>query len=165
MAKRRKKKRKIKLLKSATLLDLRPEKIPEPKPNKRSWAAAGLRYEKQVADYLRAKYGEEHVLHGPWIDYEDAGGKGLCSPDVIVLPDDRDFVVVVECKLTVSKAALTELRTLYVPLAESIWPATKVRAVQATHNLKLKWSEPTTFRWSKIFDPKAKWKYITLNWR
>lgn len=95
-------------------------------------------YEYRVVKLLRALYGEDQVLHGPWIEYEDSRGKGWCQPDAIILPPSEDKpLVIIECKLTAKGAAEEKLKNIYCPVIERIFqiPAERIKLVQVCKNL------------------------------
>ena len=59
------------------------------------------------------------AFHGQWYEFEDAGGRGYCQPD-IVIPQDQ-FVVIVECKLSAQESAWLQARGLYKPVLEHVY--------------------------------------------
>lgn len=57
-------------------------------------------------------------MHGPWIEYRDHDGLGVCQPDFIVRLPGR--ILVIEAKLTFVQNAILKLQTLYIPLVMHI---------------------------------------------
>lgn len=112
-----------------------------PKTDKKKLRAAqiaGFAYENKVGEYLLARYGEDRVLHGPWLRYEDERGVGWAQPDYVVLPDGDDApLLIIEVKLSYTKtAAERKLKSIYKPLCERVWPNENgYRVVQACKNL------------------------------
>lgn len=81
----------------------------------------GNRYENKVANLLHAYY-PDRVIHGPWIEFTDANGFGVCQPDMIILPEEGESgIIVVECKLTYKPEAERKLKRLYAPLVKRIY--------------------------------------------
>lgn len=104
----------------------------------RGAAARGLAYERRVGKYLyrrtrpRANDLRAQLLQGPWIRYEDAHGYGAARPDhVLVQPG---LLWIIECKLTHTGAARSQLLDLYLPLCSTIWPNRGVVCIQAAYN-------------------------------
>lgn len=96
----------------------RPSILPAPRPNARKKCKQdGLRYEECVANALARRF--PCAQHGMWLRFRDVNGWGYAQPDV-VLRGSRE-VVIVECKLTYTKAALRQLEGLYMPLLEMLW--------------------------------------------
>lgn len=99
-------KRQIVGLKSVRRLSGKPSCIPIGRP--RGAKAAGLRYERELARML------PDVPHGPWLEFEDANGKGYCQADFVLKL--AGAVVVLECKYTWTATGHVEMDTLYKPL-------------------------------------------------
>lgn len=79
-------------------------------PKSRPWGtkALGLQYERRVAKALpRAK-------HGPWYEFRDEDGRGVCQPDLVLLL--AKLVLVIECKLSDTLAGESQLKDLYLPV-------------------------------------------------
>jgi len=90
-------------------------KLPRSRP--RGAKAAGLAYERKLAKAICA----EHPLafHGQWYEFADANGKGFCQPDVVI--PRKDYVVVVEIKLSAQEDAWSQARGLYKPILEHVY--------------------------------------------
>ena len=114
-----------------------PPFMAAPKKLRKQSQQAGLVYEAKVAEYLRLRYGEERIIHGPWLEYQDEWGHGWAQPDILILPDGAEKpLVICECKLTFTKrAAESKLRSTYLPLVREVYPGLDYRTVQACKNL------------------------------
>lgn len=157
----RKKQRKISKLKSVTKEKSRPVFIPNPS-NLTSVQKAGLAYERQTAKYLKLRYGTKNVLHGSWWAYEDAKGASWCSPDIIIDIKGKPLIVV-ECKLTLTKSADSQLKDLYVPVLFHHYQR-EVRPVQVAKNFRKKWKGTLISTWEDLYEIEP-WSYSALIWR
>ena len=119
----------ISKLRWAKALDERPVFIPSPRLT--GVKRAGVLYENRVANYMKAIYGDENVLHGQWYQYEDRRGVGYCQSDILILPhgDVKDLIIL-ECKLKSRRVAEVQLRYLYKPIVEHLYPNTNIIMVQ-----------------------------------
>ena len=94
----------INKLQWAKALDERPSFIPSPRLT--GVKRAGVLYEKRVAEYMKAIYGEENVLYGQWYNYKDRRGEGYCQSDIVILPHKgKKEIIIMECKLKSRKIA------------------------------------------------------------
>lgn len=88
--------------------------------------ARGKTFERKVIKELaRAiKAGElppgTELLVGPWINFTDENGPGICQPDAILLT--ASSVLIIEAKLKQSARAIFQLCGLYSPLVKVLWP-------------------------------------------
>lgn len=73
----------------------------------------GVRFERKVAKALPL------AQHGVWFEFEDSRGLGHCQPDLLLIQSDR--VIVIECKLTWTPVAQTQLSDLYLPVVEFVF--------------------------------------------
>jgi hypothetical protein len=92
----------------ARTLDERPNFIPINRP-KKGVKGEGLRYEKALAKGLGAKF-----RHGLWWEYRDAGGIGYCQTDFF--GKAKEWIILLESKLTWTMDAEEQLHELYVPV-------------------------------------------------
>ncbi len=117
----------------------------------------GIRFEKAFSEYLKA-YNEKSII-GPWIEYEDANGWGLCQPDAILL---KPFIIF-ECKLTYTTAAYVEMNKLYKPVCEKWLNLKRPKMVTVCKHLK-----PEAKNMELVFDLKEVYKCkkrkMTLLW-
>lgn len=72
----------------------------------------GIRFEEAFCEHLKALHGK--AIIGPWIEYMDANGWGLCQPDALTV----DPFIIYECKLSYTPKAYTEISRLYRPVCE-----------------------------------------------
>ena len=75
----------------------------------------GLKYESDVAKALAAR--GFRVLVGQWFHFRDAHGWGYCQTDLLL--QLGDCVCVLECKLTDTDGARSQLTRLYRPVLEA----------------------------------------------
>lgn len=144
MAKRN---RTIRGLKWVKLLDGAPIWLPKQKVT--GVMRKGLVYENRVGDYLKAWLGDDRVLHGPWLEFEDRHGKSWCQPDYVILSTEDDPMVIVEVKLTHKRGAKSKLKNLYAPACKKIWKPVRgkpPKMVQICKNLDKKFNEETIER-------------------
>lgn len=106
-------------------LCLRPAHIPKSRP--RGAKAAGLRYEKALAAAI------PRAEHGQWVEFRDLNGPGHCQMDLLIVGAKR--VVIIECKLSNVDEGRTQLRDLYFPVAEMIWPDKPPLGIVAARHL------------------------------
>ena len=69
--------------------------------------ALGLQYERAFGKACGAQ-------HGPWLEWEDAAGRGICQPDWLLRGVARTLVI--ETKLSWVSEAQEKLDRLYLPL-------------------------------------------------
>jgi hypothetical protein len=87
----------------------RPRSIPVGRP--RGAKAAGIRYERAIAQELRG------ARRGQWFEFEDLNGPGYCQVDFL-LPWAHQTAVL-EAKYTWTGDGHRELEWLYVPVVEA----------------------------------------------
>lgn len=132
------------------------------KPASGSYEWAGLKYEKQFADYMISRYGA-CVVHGPWIKYVDDHGPGYCQPDVVYV--HKGGVILFECKLTFRpRAASSKLLRMYGPCAAHIWPG-PIHLVQVCRNLKPSAKKTPIIKSVKEILDCPTSEVMTWNWR
>lgn len=97
----------------------RPKNLPKSRPRGRK--AAGLRYERDLAEGLCAALtGIYPVWHGQWFKFLDANGPGFCQPDILLKTDLGTAVL--EAKYTWTEAGHVQIGKLYVPVLEKACP-------------------------------------------
>lgn len=109
--------RQIKGLVWARPLAKRPSKLPKARA-KRGAKAAGLRYERSLAEALPL------AAHGVWFEFEDSGGLGWCQPDLL-LPTAFGLAVL-EAKYTWVPEGHRQVGGLYIPVLERCYPSKPV---------------------------------------
>lgn len=100
-------------------------------------AAKGKTYERKVWKYVNKWIEQEGrtelaPIYQPWIQFEDANGWGLASPDIVLVAPDR--VVVLEAKLSQTAAAEHQLVKTYFPLLSLLF-AKPVFGIQVCKNM------------------------------
>lgn len=90
----------------------KPSFIPTSRP--RGSKAAGLRYERNLAQFL-----QPGVIHGQWFEYEDATGIHYCQPDILY-PISRWLISIIEVKYTLVEGAFDQL-VRYLPVVEAAY--------------------------------------------
>ncbi len=83
----------------------KPSCIPKSRP--RGKKAAGLRYERQLAEAVRG-------VHGQWFEFEDSRGHGWCQPDIFF--ESAGVIFVLEAKYTWTEAGFKQIERLYKPI-------------------------------------------------
>ena len=94
-------------LKWARTLEDKPAFIPIGRP--RGAKSEGLRYERSLAKGLGARF-----RHGLWWEYRDAGGISYCQTDFFGRA--KEWVILLESKLTWTMDAEEQLYELYIPV-------------------------------------------------
>jgi len=105
-----------------------PASAPFGRPRGRGIRARGLAYQRALERQL------PNALHGPWYEFRDANGRGLCQPDLVARHGEG--LVVLEAKLTNVHEALEQLQELYIPVLQRCYrmPVRGVIVVRhATH--------------------------------
>lgn len=106
-------------------LCLRPAHIPKSRP--KGAKAAGLRYEKALSAAI------PRAEHGQWFEFSDLNGPGHCQIDLLI--EGKKRVVVIECKLTNVEQGFAQIKELYFPIVEKIWPDKKPLGIVACRHL------------------------------
>ena len=75
--------------------------------------ALGLRFQRTVEKALPA------ALHGQWLRFKDNNGLGFAQPDIIFA--SASALHIVECKLTDTSEADSQIKELYLPLLAALW--------------------------------------------
>lgn len=91
---------------------------------------AGIRYERQVHEML-TDAGGVAIRHNPWIEFgELSGSRRRCSPDALWAPKDEPLALVIEVKSQHMPEAWWQLRRLYQPVVERLWPARQLEVLE-----------------------------------
>jgi hypothetical protein len=104
----------------------RPPGIPLPR-RLRGAKRAGLAFQRKFSAALPGGLAE------PWFQFEDANGKGYCSPDHII--GWQGQVLVLECKLGNVEEAERQIKYLYGPVLERVY-SRPVRGVAVVRHLR-----------------------------
>lgn len=151
----------IRKLKWAKALDERPEFIPMTKS--RGVKRAGQLYENRIANYVKALYGEDRVLHGQWYQFEDGRGMGWCQTDIIIKPDkDSKVLIALECKLKAVNKAESQLKYLYLPVLQRLYPDYDIRLIQVCKNLNKDLDLFMIDSLEDAFSQEVEWDYATI---
>lgn len=156
------KRRSLKGLTKAQFIDERPKFIP-PQAKLRGAMKKGITYENKVAKYLKALCKGE-VIHGQWIEYVDRQGLGWCQPDILIVPKTkRHSLVIVECKLTATPRAKNQLKYIYLPALQMIYPKHTIKLVQVCRNLSKGFSDTKLESIEEAYSKKTDWDFATLH--
>jgi len=151
----------IRKLKWVKALDARPDFIPMTKS--RGVKRAGQLYENRIANYMKAVYGEDRVLHGQWYQFEDGRGNGWCQTDIIIKPDvDSKVLVILECKLKAVAKAESQLKNLYLPIIQRLYPDYDIRLIQVCKNLNQDLDLFMIESLEDAFSQEVDWDYATI---
>jgi hypothetical protein len=90
---------------------------------------AGLLYQRKVTTALSA-LAPKHIdiRPTPWFTYcETTHGENnwaICSPDVLLIDQQFEYIIVIEIKLTFTPLAFQKLREVYCPVVSKalVWP-------------------------------------------
>jgi hypothetical protein len=121
--------------------------------------AWGRAYENKVAKYLDAQY--HGVVHEPWIEYADINGRGWCAPDILMVPEEPGQLLLAEVKLTTTPDAETELRGLYLPVVEFLYPEHDIKLLQISMNISNDWNGDVVDDLDTVFN-EDDWEFGTL---
>lgn len=80
----------------------------------------GIKYEASVQEYLEARY--PNYIPSPWIKFESQGSVKWCQPDGLLFFLEEGIIVLIEIKHTHTPAAWFQMRKLYIPTLEVIFP-------------------------------------------
>jgi len=100
----------------------------------------GVRYEKKAQEYLQERLGEGYV-NSPWIRFLADGKWRWCQPDGILFKPREGRIVIVEVKYQHTSDAWWQLRHLYQPVLEAIFPRDLWRYEVCE---LVKWFDPAT---------------------
>ncbi len=100
----------------------------------------GVQYEKKVHAYLEGFYGERYIPN-PWIRFFTEGKWRWCQPDALLLDPRAGRITIVEVKYQHTSDAWWQVRRLYQPVLEVMFPA-HLWAFDACEVVK--WYDPAT---------------------
>ena len=121
-------------VRSAWLLDSQPPFIKRGKLTGRF--AQGVRYEREVQEYLSTlALGRIDIryLASPWIEFWDKSGKRWCQPDAILVQPAAHLGIIIEVKYQHTEQAYFQLRHLYTPVVEKLFPDIQFGLVEIVH--------------------------------
>lgn len=84
----------------------------------------GVKYEKGVQAYLEQAYPTRYVA-SPWLRFFVAGGSRWrwCQPDGLLIDTRTGWITIVEVKYNHTPDAWAQLKLLYLPVLQVIFPA------------------------------------------
>lgn len=94
----------------------------------------GLRYERRVQKYLEEQFGKLY-LASPWICFRevlDTSVAHRCQPDGLLFSGDSTRVTIVEIKHSHTQRAWWQLRKLYQPVLQALYPEASVQVCEVT---------------------------------
>jgi len=83
---------------------------------------AGVKYENQVQEMLLAAHGASY-LPSPWLQFSTPQGLKWCQPDGLLFDLDHGAITIVEVKYQHTTDAWWQLRRLYEPVLQKIFPS------------------------------------------
>jgi len=102
--------------------------------------AVGVRYERQVQDYLSLlALGQPEIEHrnGPWLEFTDKSGRRWCQPDALLVNAGRQDCIIAEVKYQHTADAWWQLKWLYLPVLQAAMPGYSFRLLEIVH-----WHDP-----------------------
>lgn len=99
-----------------------------------------MRYEKKVQEFLGQLYGDRYLAN-PWLKFFSDGRWRWCQPDGLLLDPRKGRITIVEVKYQHTPDAWWQVRQLYQPVLEAMFPA-KLWAFDACEVVR--WYEPWT---------------------
>lgn len=84
-----------------------------------------MRYERLVQNYLSEVFREEYIA-SPWLHFLAEGSSKWrwCQPDGLLIDIERGIITCVEVKYAHTPNAWWQVRQLYLPVLERIFPKT-----------------------------------------
>jgi hypothetical protein len=81
----------------------------------------GIKYERKVHEYLERLYGGLYVP-SPWLRFFSEGKWRWCQPDALLFMPSEGRIIIVECKYQHTSDAWWQVRHLYGPVLQHIFP-------------------------------------------
>lgn len=98
----------------------------------------GVRYERAAHEHLENLYGDWY-LASPWLRFLSDGRWRWCQPDALLFKPLEGKITIIECKYQHTSDAWWQVRHLYQPVLEHIFPA-KLWTYEACEVVK--WYDP-----------------------
>lgn len=96
---------------------------------------AGILYEHKIVKTLERIYGKDYVIPWAWIEYVTTRcNVRYCQPDAIIIFEK--YILIVEIKLSHSRAGKAKLKSIYKQVAEKLWPELPIKLVQIFKNYR-----------------------------
>ena len=102
--------------------------------------AVGVRYERQVRDYLSLlALGKEGVecRESQWFEFEDSNGRRWCECDFLLIDRKQKTAIIYEVKYQHCMEAWWQLRELYYPVVQAAFPGYTIGLMEVVH-----WHDP-----------------------
>ncbi len=116
---------------------------------------AGLAHEKKGHKFFQSSFGPEgEYIKSPWIWFHVDGVKKQrwCQPDGLLLREDLHLITIIEFKLKHTTDAWWQLRKLYEPVIEKIYPGWDIRVLEVVKHPDPDQVMPELSRRIKKFD-------------
>jgi len=81
----------------------------------------GVRYERKVQDHLLTSFPDKYVP-SPWLYFSDENGVHWRQPDGLLIDTRGGKIIIVEVKYQHTTDAWWQMRRLYLPILEAIFP-------------------------------------------
>jgi hypothetical protein len=101
---------------------------------------AGILYERKAQDHLQELW--PHYQRSPTLHFVDDGGARTCIPDGLLLWEDR--AIIFEIKSQHMPEAWWQLRRLYQPVVEALYPAAYVQLIEVVRSFDVAMPFPTS---------------------
>lgn len=105
-------------------------------PKLKGSCAKGKTFERTIYRRLCAVLNPADIHYGEWIRFEDSTGKHYAQPDIFIVGEKRIWLI--EVKLSQTPNAFAQMRLLYKPLLEKLFPEKDIVIVQVCKNLRYK---------------------------
>lgn len=93
----------------------------------------GKTYERRVIREVEALLAEGELYGelkaGPWLEFVDRHGEGICQPDLVLI--GKKTILIIEAKLKQSPRSFIQLNALYGPLLQEMYPDKRVLLLEA----------------------------------
>lgn len=107
---------------------------------------------------------KDAVIAGPWVEYEDEGKVYFAQPDFVI--PASDMTLIVEVKLSAKFKAEVQLRRLYFPLVQKLWPHENIRMIQVCNFLSPRFADVETFtELDALLAKEEPWDYAVLHYK
>ena len=88
---------------------------------------------------------------------------GWCQTDIIIKPDaDSKVLVILECKLKAVAKAESQLKNLYLPIIQRLYPDYDIRLIQVCKNLNQDLDLFMIESLEDAFSQEVDWDYATI---
>ena len=114
------------------------------KPSHYKKSRSGAGFESKVLRRLQnlEHWNDWEFMYNPWISFQTVNGKVEehtgerkyrgCEPDILLFNHEEKILVIIECKMWQFVAGENDIRTLYKPVLQFMYPDYKIHGVVAT---------------------------------